>query len=209
MLNFAIPKSQTLYYKFYMANIIDVLKQGETIDSHTRIKLPIEGNAEIYGFVPYYDDAFSNLGMESTPLCPPLGPANVVGNRVIFGIDGKIYRSPLFKTISTPEEKYPIYLLYVPRLMNLSAESKVKTYIASFKNEKPSYYINSLEGIKMIDNKPFYYPKEDDYLFTSPSSLRAVGNAFVVITRRRSKDNGLLLYEVYPPEDVDIKGYNE
>lgn len=192
-----------------MPSIVEALKQGKTINSKSRIKLPVEGLAEIYGFVPYHDDTFSGLGMEKTPVCPPLGPANIIGNRVIFALDGKIYRAPLFKTISVAEEKYPIYLLYVPRLLNLTAESRIKAYLSSFKNERPSPYINQVDGIRTIDNKPFYFPNEGEYLFTSSSKLKGIGNAFAVITRRLSKDSGLLLYETYDPQDVEVISFND
>lgn len=192
-----------------MPSIIEALKQGKTINSGSRIKLPVEGLAEIYGFVPYHDDTFSSIGLEKTPTCPPLGPANIIGNRIIFSIEGNIYRAPLFKALSIAEEKYPIYLLYVPRLLNLSAESRIKAYLSSFKNEKPSPYINQVDGIRIVDKEPFYFPNEDEYLFTSSSKLKGIGNSFAVITRRLSKDNGLLLYEVYDPQDVEVIRFTE
>lgn len=192
-----------------MANIIDAIKQGKTIISGSRIKLPVEGLAEIFGFVPYHEDVLSDFGLERTPTCPPLGAANIIGNRIIFAIDGQIYRVPLFKTLAVADEKYPIYLLYVPRLLDLPAESRVKAYISSFKNEKPSPYIYQVNGIKIIDKEPFYFPNEDEYLFTSPSKLKGIGNAFAVITRRKSKENGILQYEVYNPQDIEVIRFND
>ena len=192
-----------------MSSIIEALKQSKSINSRSRIKLPVDGIAEIYGFVPYHEDTFSSLGLETTPTCPPLGGANVIGNRIIFALDGKIYRVPLFETLSIAEEKYPIYLLYVPRLLNLSAESRIKTYLSSFKNEKASPFIHQVDGIRIVDNHPFYFPNEDEYLFTSSSKLKGIGNAFAVITRRRSKENGMLLYEVYDPRDIEVIRLND
>lgn len=189
-----------------MSNIVESLNNGNKIDAEycVKIKLPVEGKAEIFGFVTFHDDIFSNVGTEGAPTCPPLGQANVIGDRIIFPIDNKIYRAPIFSCVSKPEIKYPIYLLYVPRLLNQTYDSHIKAYVQSFKNERPSPYIAKVDGVRIEDKQPFYFPKEDEYIFSSKSKLRGIGNSFVVITRRISKETGALIYEVYNPKDVEI-----
>ena len=127
-----------------MANIFEALKQGITLESGTQIKLPIDGKAAIYGFVPYhFDDKDYCFGYEEIITCPPIGPANVIGDRIIFPLDGKFFRAPVFNSISTPEEKYAVYLLYVPRFLNLSSKYKISGYKKAFGSEKTLSYSGS------------------------------------------------------------------
>ena len=193
-----------------MANILETLNQGKTIETDTRIKLPVEGKAVIYGFVPYHcNDIDSFFDFEETATCPPIGPANVIGDRIIFSLDGKFYRAPVFNSISSPaspEEKYPVYLLYVPRFLNLSSQYRIYGYKKAFANEKPrlAKYDKYPEDIRVIESVPFYSPLNGEYIFSSASKLRGIGNSFVVITRRLSKEMGTVVYEVYNPKDVEI-----
>jgi len=193
-----------------MANIFETLKQGQTVEVGTRIKLPIEGKAVIYGFVPFHcddiDDIDSYFGYDETIICPPIGPANVIGDRIIFPIDGKFFRAPIFESLSSKEEEYPVYLLYVPRFLSLSSKCKISGYKKAFKSERPKLigYDKYPDDIRVIDNMPFYSPLNGEYIFSSASKLRGIGNSFVVITRRLSKETGTVVYEVYNPKDVEI-----
>ncbi len=183
-----------------MSNLLGLCLQGVKISQYTTIELPLVGKATIYGFVVYHDNIFSEQVR-----CPPLGRANVVGNRIIFAMDDKIYRFPIFTSIKKgTKECYPVYLLYVPRLMDLPYSSHVAAYIHSMKNEKPHTYIWKVDGIKLIDNVPYYYPKDDEYIFESTSPFTGIGNAFAVITRRISSNDGYFIYEVYDPNEVKV-----
>lgn len=183
-----------------LISLCDAIKEGRTIYKGYKVSLPVDGEASIYGFVVYHDNIFSEQVS-----CPPLGRANVVGNRIIFAMDDKIYRFPIFTSIEKrTKECYPVYLLYVPRLMDLPYSSHVAAYIHSFKNEKPHMYIWKVDGIKLIDNVPYYYPKDDEYIFKSPSPFTGIGNAFAVITRRISSNDGYFIYEVYDPNEVKV-----
>lgn len=190
-----------------MATLLEALKRGKTVEADTRIKLPIDGKAVIYGFVPYHcDDMDSCFGFEETVTCPPIGYANIIGDRIIFPLNGKFFRAPIFNSISFPEEKYPVYLLYVPRLLNLSSKYKISGYKKAFVSEKPRLigYDKYPDDIRVIESIPFYSPLNGEYIFSSTSKLRGIGNSFVVITRRCSKETGTFVYEVYNPKDVEI-----
>lgn len=190
-----------------MANILEALRQGQTVGAGTQVKLPIEGNAVIYGFVPYYfDDIDSCFGYEGTVTCPPIGPANVIGDRIIFPLEGKFFRAPIFESISPADDRYPVYLLYVPRFLNLSSKYKISGYKKAFKNERPKLvgYDKYPDDIRILDKMPYYFPLKGEYVFSSASKLRGIGNSFVVITRRLSKETGTVVYEVYNPKDVEI-----
>lgn len=183
-----------------MTSLFDLFFNGKTIESSIPIKLPIESHATIYGFVAYDNYPFSEVVS-----CPPLGPAHIIANRIVFSMEGKLYRFPIFNKISKPiEEKYPVFLLYVPRLLGLEWPSHVSSYLSSMKNEKPDRYVGKVNGIQVIENKAYYFPKEDEYLFESNTQFRGIGNSFVIITRRNSPDNGVFIYEVWNPGEVKI-----
>lgn len=183
-----------------MSNLYDICLQGSKISKFTSVKLPA-GEAQIYGFIAYHDNIFSD-----NVSCPPLGKAYVVGNRIVFNMENKLYRFPIFSSIEkNTQESYPVYLLYVPRLMDLPYQSHVAAYVSSMKNEKPiPYYIWKVDSIRSIEGKPYYFPKEDEFYFDSTSQFKGIGNAFEVIIRRTSPVDGSLVYEVYDPKDIEI-----
>lgn len=183
-----------------MVTVFEACINGQKISSNTCVKLPFVGKAYIYGFAIYDDDIFTDI-----VCCPPLGVAYVVGNRILFSLENKIYRFPIFSSIEKPaKEKYPVYLLYVPRLLSLPYSSHVAAYVETMKKEKPHLNIYKVDGIKLEDKKPYYFPKEDEFYFKSSSQLGGIANTFVVITRRISPHNGNLIYEVFDPNEVEI-----
>ncbi len=182
-----------------MATLFDILYQGKKVDSSTPIKLPIVDNATIYGFVAYNENLLSDIVN-----CPPLGVAFIVANRAVFYFEDKFYRFPIFSSISKPvEDKYHVYLLHVPRLLEMCF-SHVNAYLYCMKNNKLHKWISKVEGIKVVDNKAYYYPKEDECLFESSSQFRAIANSFVVITRRITSENENVIYEVWNPNEIEI-----
>lgn len=189
-----------------MANIYDKITGGGIINRGTKVKLPIVGEAYIYGFVPIDEDDFFEFSILNDLDGPALGPACVIGNRVVFSIDGKFSRFPLFSTIrSITEEKYPIYLLYVPKLLKSPYSSHLTAYKYSMQNEKPHQNIGKVNGIKLImEGTPYYYPQQNEFLFSCNSLLRAIANTFAVVTRRKSGDNELVVYEVFNPSEVEV-----
>lgn len=194
-----------------MSNLLELLHQVGNVSQYTKIELPLVGKATIYGFVVYNDNTFPELANQTITQVssPPLGKANVVGNRIIFAMDNKIYRFPIFSSVEkSTKECYPVYLLYVPRLMDLKASSHVAAYKDYMKNEKPQQIhkgnIWKVDGIKVIDNKALYFPKDDEYVFESSSPFTGIGNAFMVITRRVSSNDGSLIYEVFDPNEVKV-----
>lgn len=183
-----------------MATISNILSQGKKIKNFIPIRLPIVGSALIYGFVAINESSFSNIVN-----CPPLGSAHVIANRIIFSLDGNLYRFPIFSSISKPtDDKYPVYLLHVPRLIE-SCESYVNAYLYCMKNNKLHKWINKVDGVRVFDGIAYYYPREDEYLFETTSQLRGFGNSFVVITRRISSENGNVFYEVWNPNEIELE----
>lgn len=182
-----------------MSNLYDICLQGQKISQYTPVKL-LNGEARIYGFIAYHANIFSE-----NVSCPPLGKAYVVGNRIVFSMENKLYRFPIFSSIEkNTQERYPVYLLYVPRLMDLPNQSHVTAYVSSMKNEKPNSNVWKVDSIKLIEGKPYYFPKENEFYFDSTSQFKGIGDAFEVIVTRKSPVDGSLIYEVYDPKDIEI-----
>ncbi len=99
-----------------------------------------------------------------------------------------------------------IYYIYIPRFLNLSSKYKISGYKKAFENEKPRLvgYEKYPDDVKLIDGVPSYSPSNGEYIFSSASKLRGIGNSFVVITLRLSKETGTAIYEVFNPTDVEI-----
>ena len=75
-----------------MSTVIEDLMAGKELKRGAIVKLPIGKEATIYGFVAYHErlDDFPKdvKGIN----CPALGPAHVIGNRIVSALDGKLYR---------------------------------------------------------------------------------------------------------------------
>lgn len=188
-----------------MAKILEKISKGFRVTKGTKIKIPIGGEALIYGFVPFNEDELFEFSILNDLNGPALGPAYVIGNRIIFSLDGKFSRFPIFTSIQNfDEEKYPIYLLYVPKLLNSPNSTHVGAYKYSMKNEKPHKYIGKVEGVKILDDRAYYFPNANEFFFTSQSCLRGLANSFAVITQRKSGDNEMVVYEVFDPTEIEI-----
>ena len=182
-----------------MSTLYDICLQGQKVSKYTPVKLPT-GEAHIFGFVAYHDNVFSD-----NVSCPPLGKAYVVCNRIVFSMENKLYRFPIFSSIEkNTKESYPVYLLYVPRLMDLPYQSHVTAYVDSMKNEKPNSYVWKVDSIRLIEGKAYYFPQEDEFYFDSTSQFKGIGDAFEVIITRKSPVDGSLIYEVYDPKEIEI-----
>ena len=182
--------------------LYDALNSGKKLKKNMLVKLPIAKESTVYGFVPYNETYFLN---PDTIGCPPLGEATIIGNRLIYFTDKQIFRFPIFNSVSKlKDEKYNVYHLHVPRLMEIESGYKLRCYLNSVKKEKPDCDVWKVDSIKIIEDSAFYYPKEDEYLFETTTPFRAIANAFVVITRRISTDRGIVVYEVYDPKELEI-----
>lgn len=177
------------------------IRDGYILSKGMSVRLPINVEASIYGFLAIDDDVFSyEIDM------PPLGCANVLANRVVFAMGEKLYRFPIFSNLSkTSKEPYNLYLLYVPKFMFSPYHSHVQAYKYSMKNDKPSANVAKLEGIRIENGSAFYLPKEDDLMFRSSSMLTGIANDFAVVVRRITKDRGHVIYEIYDKHEVRIE----
>lgn len=183
-----------------MSTLYDTFLNKGTIQINSTVKLPIGKDATVYGFLACNDFLFSNT-LDS----PPLGIAHVIRNRIFCFLGDKTYRFPIFASISKPrDEKYPVYLLYVPRLLDLEYKSYVDAYRLTMKNERPHVWVQKVDGISVTDGVAYYYPKEDEYLFESQSKLKGIGNAFLVITRRVAPEHGGTIYEIFEPSEIEL-----
>ena len=186
-----------------LINIADAINKGRTISKGERVTIPVEGDSTIYGFLAIENRFFGDtIDIDM----PPLGEANVLSNRVIFAFDEKLHRFPIFNSVSRASEgKYGLYLLYVPRLLNLSNKWNVQAYKETMAKEAPHYNVSRIMDVKLEDNIAYYYPHEDDLYFESSSKFRGLSNGFAVVIRRISNITGDIKYEIYNSDEVQIE----
>lgn len=173
-----------------------VIQDGQTLSAETKVVLPTGYEAEIYGFIAIEDDLLSfEIDM------PPLGECQVLSNRVIFCLDNTRRSYPIFRSVcKAHEQKYGLYLLYVPKLYYLLNDGKY--YRDSMKDENPHPKVCRIKGIKIEGKVAYYYSDEQDLYFESKSKLRAIGTGFCVITRRVSKPRDDFKYEIFDSHSV-------
>lgn len=192
--------------------MLEAVSNGDKIDKSTTVLLPIAQKATIYGFVPYNEESYIDIFLSATEKdldCPQLGRADVVGNRIISNITGNLRRFPIFSSVEKPkEEKYPVELLYLPKLNLLPKgwNTQFKAYREIMKTGKlqGNLAIKAIDGMQIIEDKAFYIPKDDEFIFTSPSKFYGIANAFTVITRRISIETGTMVYETSLPSELEI-----
>ena len=190
-----------------MISLIDNARNGKEIRKNMDVELPIVGKAKIYGFIPHDSNPLS-----STLDCPFLGKANIVANRCIATIDGKsFHRFPIFTSVSTTaQEEFPVYLLYIPRLLeNTKNPTYPDYYLSALKSRNYNWNVSRIEEIHTADGVAYYSRRHDELLFESDSELSGLANSFSVITYRESPKTGETLYEVYNANDVQLADTNK
>lgn len=189
-----------------MNSILDEARNGTVIHKDMDVELPIFGKARIYGLIPYDSNPLTNIITS-----PPLGKAIIIANRCLFELNGKIIqRFPIFSSVSIPlDNVFPVYLLYVPRLLNNSKNpSHVEYYISAYKSTIYNCNVSRLDDIHISEYIAYYTRKEDELLFKSSSELSGMGNAFMVITYRENTKTGEILYETYNAQDITLSSDN-
>ena len=184
-----------------LISLDDAIQDGIKLSAGSKIILPSGDKAEIYGFIAINENPLSvNIDM------PPLGECKVFSNRVIFFMDKQLHRFPIFQNVSqASEERYGIYLLYVPKFLQVSNEWERKYYMESMCRDKPHPKVSKIEGIQVEENVAYYNPKEHDLYFDSRSKLRGIGSGFVIIVRRISKLSDEIKYEVFDSHSVRME----
>lgn len=178
------------------------IREGRTLSAGSKVVLPIGEEAEIYGFIAIEDDDLLSIEINM----PPLGECKVLSNRTFFSFEGKIYHFPIFSTVSRAnEEKYKLYLLYVPKFFNLTSKYDVEAYRQSMRNEVASPKVYKINGVRVEDKIAYYYANESDLYFRSRSKLSGIGSEFAVITRRVSKLSEDVKYELFDSYGVMIE----
>lgn len=189
-------------------NIIQALREGTHLTKGMKVKLPLDKEGSIYGFVPTDPDIFC---MNSNkPLDTPIsGVVKIVGNRCLCMVGNLLCRFPIFYSISlVDEERYPLSYLYIPRLLNREdCPSQVHAYrfaMMAREDKQEFSYLEKIPGVKVENKEAFYYPQNGDFLFKSSSLLKGLADSFSIITWRVSQSNDEIMYEVYNPDDILI-----
>lgn len=184
-----------------LISLYDAIQEGIKLSAGSKVVLPSGDEAEIYGFIAIDENPFStNIDM------PPLGECKVFSNRVIFLMDKQLHRFPIFQSVSqVSDERYGMYLLYIPKYLNLSTEWERKYYLESMCRDKPHPKVTRIDGIQVEENVAYYLPKEYDLYFESRSKLRGIGSGFLIIIRRVSKLSDEIRYEVFDSHSVRME----
>lgn len=183
-----------------LISLDDAIQEGIKLSAGSKVILPSGDEAEIYGFIAINENPLS----DSIDM-PPLGECKVFSNRVIFFMDKQLHRFPIFQSVSkVSEERYGIYLLYVPKFLKLSTEER-KYYMESMCRDKPHPKVSRIDGIQVEENVAYYHPKEHDLYFDSRSKLRGIGSGFVIIIRRVSILSDEIKYEVFDSHSVRME----
>lgn len=179
----------------------EAVSAGQTLSAETKVILSTGDEAEIYGFIAI-DDNILSIHIDT----PPLGECQVFSNRVIFYMEKQLHRFPIFKSVcQASEERYGVYLLYVPKLFHLSSEWHRKYYNESMRKENPHPQVCKIDGIRIEEKVAYYFPEELDLYFESNSKLRGIGTGFVVVIRRISPLTGDIKYEIFDFNSVMVE----
>ncbi len=184
-----------------LISLEDAIQEGIKLSAGAKAVLPSGDEAEIYGFI----------AIDNNPLCsfidmPPLGECKVFSNRAIFLMDKQLLRFPIFQSVSqVAEERYGLYLLYIPKYLNQATDYLRRYYIESMSMDKPHPKVTYIDGVQVEENVAYYLPKEHDLYFESRSKLRGIGSGFVIITRRVSKLSDEIKYEVFDSHSVRME----
>lgn len=174
------------------------VEDGRTLSAGMNVILPIGYEAEVYGFIAI-EDNFLSYAIDM----PALGECHILSNRAIFLLNNHPRPFPIFKSVcKATKPRYGIYLLYVPKFRNLSSEWDKKFYQESMSKENPNPKVERIDGIKIEEKVAYYYSNEQDLYFESKSKLRGIGSGFVVVTRRVSKQNDDVKYEIFDSHSV-------
>lgn len=184
-----------------LISLDDAIQEGKKLSAGSKVVLTSGDEAEIYGFIAIDENPFSiDIDM------PPLGECKVFSNRVIFLMDKQVHSFPIFQSVSQiSEERYEIYLLYVPKFFHLSTEWDRRYYMESMCRDKPHPKVSKIDGIQVEENVAYYHPKEYELYFDSRSKLRGIGSGFVIITRRVSKLSDEIKYEIFDSHSVRME----
>lgn len=184
-----------------LIRLAEAVQEGQTLSAGTKVVLPNGYEADIYGFIAIEDDPLSNIIN-----MPPLGECRVLSNRVIYYIENNLLRFPIFKAVGkAKEQKYALYLLYIPKYFSLSSDRDINSYRQSMSRETPNQNVVRIKGIQIDDQVAYYYPDENDLYFESRSKFRGIGTDFAVITRRISESQDDIKYEIFDSYSVMIE----
>lgn len=121
-------------------------------------------------------------------------------------MEKQLHRFPVFKSVcKASEERYGVYLLYVPKLFHLTSEWYRKYYIQSMHKEIPHPQVDKIDGIRIEEKVAYYFPEESDLYFESNSKLKGIGSGFVVVIRRISPLTGDIKYEIFDSHSVMVE----
>lgn len=184
----------------------DFLDTTGCIKKGMMVSMPLIPQMEVYGFVVIGKqeqaiEMFCSAILEGKSDCIlPLGPVEVYGDRVVFkSVDKNMpTRLPIFSEVNRQEvAQLPLLNLYVPAF----ALDK-KSYYEYQKTQQQYYKVLKLPNVESVDGVCMYNLTPEDYVFSSHSVFKGVGDDFRVICRRINGVTGEILYEICSPDDV-------
>ncbi|MBD5422725.1 MAG: hypothetical protein HDR49_06835 [Bacteroides sp.] len=192
-----------------LVSIKDVLTPGRLLSKGLIVVLPTGYEAEIYGFIAIEDNVAEIIDIDKSGNTsidmPPLGEAIVLSNRVIFSMNEKVLKYPIFNiACKATENRYNLKYLYIPKFLRLSG-NKSMAYRQSMKKDVPDSNVGKIENVEIDDNRAYYYTSDSDILFKSDSMLRGISNDFAVITRRLSSKTDDIKYEIFSSNEILIE----
>lgn len=182
----------------------EAIQSGIKLYEGLKVVLPSCEEAEIYGFLTTEDFILSdNIDM------PPLGECQVFSNRVIFYMNNKLHRFPIFSTVcKVSEDRYDLFALYIPRFETLLSDSfNFKAYVKYMGTRQITSYLKSIKinSLQIEKDIAYYIPNENELYFESRSKFRAIGSGVAIITRRISKKSDDIKYEIFDAHSLKME----
>lgn len=182
----------------------EALQSGLKLYEGKKVVLPSGDDADIYGFIVIEDEMLSLL-IDIIDM-PPLGECQVFSNRVMFLMDNKLHRFPIFSTVcKVSENRYDLYMLYLVRFNSLLSGWDLKAYLYYYRDKKIIQNLMKLNGVQIEENTAYYLPLKNDLYFESRSKLRAIGSGVAVVTRRISKKTDDIKYEIFDAHSLRME----
>ena len=186
----------------------DFLDTTGCIKKGMMVSMPLIPQMVVYGFVVIGKqeqaiEMFCSAILEGKSYCIlPLGPVEVYGDRVLFkSVDKNMpNRLPIFSEVNRQEvAQLPLLNLYVPAF---ALDKNKKSIYSSYQQQKKQYKALELPNVESVDGTYVYNLSPEDYVFSSHSIFKGVGEDFRVICRRINGVTGEILYEICSSDDV-------
>lgn len=186
----------------------DFLDATGCIKKGIMVSMPLIPQMEVYGFVVLgkqeqaIEMFYSEKPDVKSDCILPLGKVGIYSDRVLFkSADSNMStRLPIFSEVNRPDvAQLPLLNLYVPAF---AFDKKQRGIYRSFQLQKQQYKASELSNVESVNGTWMYNLNPEDYVFSSHSVFKGVGDDFRIICRRINGVTGEILYEIYSPDDV-------